>query len=59
MAYYFEATMASGCPVITTNESPMSEVAGEAGFLIPVKPVSQIETVHWSYNGAKDYLKKY
>ena len=45
--------MASGCPVITTNEPPMSEVAGEAGILIPVKPVSPIETIHWSYNGAK------
>ena len=45
--------MASGCPVLTTNEPPMSEVAGEAGFLIPVKPVSHIESVHWSYNGAK------
>jgi len=31
----------------------MSEVAGEAGILIPVKPVSPIETIHWSYNGAK------
>lgn len=27
--------MASGCPVITTNEAPMTEVAGAAGFLIP------------------------
>ena len=25
--------MASGCPVITTNEAPMTEVAGESGFL--------------------------
>lgn len=26
--------MASGCPVVTTNEAPMTEVAGNAGFLI-------------------------
>jgi glycosyltransferase involved in cell wall biosynthesis len=26
--------MASGCPVVTTNEAPMTEVAGDAGFLI-------------------------
>ena len=30
--------MASGCPVITTNEAPMTEVAGTAGFLIPREP---------------------
>jgi glycosyltransferase involved in cell wall biosynthesis len=27
--------MASGCPVVTTNASPMTEVAGGAAFLIP------------------------
>ncbi len=27
--------MASGCPVVTTAEAPMTEVAGNAGFLIP------------------------
>lgn len=27
--------MACGCPVILTNEAPMTEVAGGAGFLIP------------------------
>ena len=27
--------MASGCPVLTTAEAPMTEVAGEAGFLVP------------------------
>jgi glycosyltransferase involved in cell wall biosynthesis len=30
--------MASGCPVVTTDEAPMTEVAGEAGFLIPRRP---------------------
>lgn len=29
--------MASGCPVITSNEAPMTEVAGSAGFLIPLR----------------------
>jgi glycosyltransferase involved in cell wall biosynthesis len=26
--------MSSGCPVVTTDEAPMTEVAGDAGFLI-------------------------
>ncbi|MBC7689131.1 MAG: glycosyltransferase family 4 protein [Aquabacterium sp.] len=30
--------MASGCPVVTTNEAPMTEVAGDAAFLIPRRP---------------------
>ena len=30
--------MASGCPVVTTNEAPMTEVAGDAGFYIPRRP---------------------
>jgi glycosyltransferase involved in cell wall biosynthesis len=30
--------MASGCLVITTNEAPMTEVAGDAGFFIARKP---------------------
>ena len=30
--------MASGCPVVTTNEAPMTEVAGGAAFLIPRRP---------------------
>ena len=30
--------MASGCPVIVTNETPMLEVANEAGFYIPKRP---------------------
>ena len=29
--------MACGCPVITTNEAPMTEVAGDAALLIPKK----------------------
>jgi glycosyltransferase involved in cell wall biosynthesis len=30
--------MASGCPVVTTNEAPMTEVAGDAGFFVPRRP---------------------
>ncbi|MDB6134137.1 MAG: mannosyl transferase [Verrucomicrobiales bacterium] len=30
--------MASGCPVIITNEPPMTEVGGDACFLIPRRP---------------------
>jgi glycosyltransferase involved in cell wall biosynthesis len=30
--------MCSGCPVITTDEAPMTEVAGSAGFFIPRMP---------------------
>jgi glycosyltransferase involved in cell wall biosynthesis len=40
--------MASGCPVITSNDSPMSEVAGEAAFFIPVKPFSPEAELDWS-----------
>ncbi|MEJ1236623.1 glycosyltransferase [Chryseolinea sp. T2] len=30
--------MASGCLVVTTDEAPMTEVAGDAGFYIPRRP---------------------
>lgn len=42
--------MASGCPVLTTNEAPMTEVAGEAGFLIPRRPFG--ESREWAKTGA-------
>ena len=42
--------MASGCPVITTNEAPMNEVAGEAAFYIPLKPLLPDEISEWSKN---------
>ena len=32
--------MASGCPVVTTAEAPMTEVADNAGFLIPRRPAT-------------------
>jgi glycosyltransferase involved in cell wall biosynthesis len=43
--------MASGCPVITTAEAPMSEVAGNAGFLIPCKPLEKSNK--WAVEAAK------
>lgn len=39
--------MASGCPVITTNEAPMTEVAQDAGFYIPKKPLHPGEIKIW------------
>jgi glycosyltransferase involved in cell wall biosynthesis len=45
--------MASGCPVITTNEAPMTEVAGNAGFLINKRPCNQPDTITWAYECAK------
>jgi glycosyltransferase involved in cell wall biosynthesis len=45
--------MASGCPVITTNEAPMTEVAGEAGYLIPRRPNKKSEYYVWATEAAK------
>jgi glycosyltransferase involved in cell wall biosynthesis len=44
--------MASGCPVITTNEPPMTEVAGNAGFLIPRMPRDKSKVKDWAANAA-------
>ncbi len=44
--------MASGCPVITTNEAPMTEVAGTAGFLIPREPWDKSEIASWASDAA-------
>ncbi|WP_181306146.1 glycosyltransferase [Rufibacter sp. XAAS-G3-1] len=49
--------MASGCPVITTNEAPMTEVAGKAGFLIPRRPSKNTEIMAWSFEAAKVITK--
>lgn len=40
--------MASGCPVITTCEAPMTEVAGEAAFLVPPRPKDEIDAGKWA-----------
>ena len=47
--------MAAGCPVITTEEAPMTEVGGSAAFYIPRKSysaeLSEIES--WTNEGVK------
>ena len=43
--------MACGCPVITTNEAPMTEVAGDAGFLIPRRTIKNGE--FWAAQAAE------
>lgn len=45
--------MASGCPVITTNEAPMTEVAGTAGFLIPKEPWDKSQIAAWASEAGK------
>ncbi|MBK1817136.1 glycosyltransferase family 4 protein [Luteolibacter yonseiensis] len=49
--------MASGCPVLTTDEAPMTEVAGEAAFLIPRRPQDESQTATWAARSA-DVLQK-
>lgn len=39
--------MASACPVITTNKSPMNEVGGSAAFYIDQKPNAEILFKKW------------
>jgi glycosyltransferase involved in cell wall biosynthesis len=43
--------MACGCPVITTDEAPMTEVAGKAGFFIPRK--TKENAAEWAKEGAQ------
>jgi len=44
--------MASGCPVITSNDAPMTEVAGDAASLIPVMPFAVNEQDKWATTAA-------
>ena len=44
--------MASGCPVITTNKAPMSEVGGAAAFYIDKKPIESIKFQQWKVASA-------
>jgi glycosyltransferase involved in cell wall biosynthesis len=44
--------MASGCPVITTGEAPMTEVAGRAARLIPRKPHDNAAAIQWAIESA-------
>ena len=45
--------MASGTLVITTNEAPMTEVAGDAAFLIPVQPIAADLQIEWQQGCAR------
>jgi glycosyltransferase involved in cell wall biosynthesis len=45
--------LASGCPVITTGEAPMTEVAGSAGFFIRKRPVDAQGTQSWADESAQ------
>jgi glycosyltransferase involved in cell wall biosynthesis len=45
--------MASGCPVVTTNKAPMTEVAGKAGFFINRRPQNPSEVLDWAFQSAK------
>ncbi len=49
--------MASRCPVITTNEPPMTEVAGNAAFLIPRRPSNPLRISAWANEAAKTVNK--
>jgi glycosyltransferase involved in cell wall biosynthesis len=46
--------MATGCPVVTTGESPMTEVAGDVAFFIPKKPpLDETLAKSWAKESAK------
>lgn len=49
--------MASGNLVITTDEDPMKEVAGDAGFYIPKKPNDFDDLLNWKITAAKELDK--
>lgn len=43
--------LACGCPVITTDDAPMTEVGGDSAFYIPKRPLH--ETKAWSNHAAQ------
>ena len=45
--------MASGCPVITTNEAPMTEVGNDVAFYIPRMPFKVNDQKTWFEVAAK------
>jgi glycosyltransferase involved in cell wall biosynthesis len=49
--------MACGCPVISTDRAPMSEVAGEAATLLPPCPVETADQEIWAHQGALRVLE--
>ncbi|MET0465737.1 MAG: glycosyltransferase family 1 protein [Chitinophagaceae bacterium] len=44
--------MASGCPVLSTNERPMNEVAGDAAIYIEKKPFDEQKSKLWAKDAA-------
>ena len=44
--------MACGCPVITTNLAPMTEVGGDAAFYIEKRPIKENEIRFWANKSA-------
>jgi len=44
--------LASGCPVITTDLAPMTEVGGKAAFYIVKKPIEIKQVEKWKINAA-------
>jgi glycosyltransferase involved in cell wall biosynthesis len=44
--------MACGCPVITTDEAPMTEVGGDAACYITVMPLDEIAVARWATDAA-------
>jgi glycosyltransferase involved in cell wall biosynthesis len=49
--------MASGCPVLTTNKAPMTEVGGKAAFYIDRRPSEEIYCKKWAQNSASKLNK--
>jgi glycosyltransferase involved in cell wall biosynthesis len=49
--------MACGCPVVTTDEAPMTEVAGDAAFLVPRRPFDPSKTAAWAQEAGKAIAK--
>jgi len=45
--------MASGCPVVTTNEAPMTEVGADAAIYIHAEPLNVSEKIKWAEESAK------
>ncbi|GAB3333760.1 hypothetical protein GCM10027299_41580 [Larkinella ripae] len=48
--------MVAGCPVVTTGEAPMTEVAGEAAYFIPRQPENLADRKAWA-NEAAEIIK--
>ncbi len=45
--------MAAGCPVVTTDAAPMTEVARQVGFLIPRRPADEAAAPQWAAAAAQ------